>query len=166
MKKTYIGALAGAAVAAAALRWTVLPAMSVEGPPGHTHDVRAYGEPGNPKLPAHVVNVTMSEKNDGSMVFVPDRIEIKRNEQIRFVLKNAGKTDHEFVLATLADNLRHAAEMLKNPDMEHDDPNAKRLTAGKSGEIVWKFSVAGTFDFSCLIPGHREHGMYGVIVVK
>ena len=56
--------------------------------------------------------------------------------------------------------------MAKNPDMEHDDPNAKRLAPKKTGEIVWKFTKAGEFDFSCLIPGHREAGMFGKIVVK
>ncbi|OYZ86287.1 MAG: copper resistance protein, partial [Xanthobacter sp. 17-67-6] len=56
--------------------------------------------------------------------------------------------------------------MRKNPDMEHDDPNAKRLMPKKTGEIVWKFTKPGTFDFSCLIPGHREAGMFGTIVVK
>ena len=57
-------------------------------------------------------------------------------------------------------------EMQKNPDMEHDDPNAKRLKPKATGEIVWQFTKAGTFDFSCLIPGHREAGMFGTIVVE
>ena len=50
--------------------------------------------------------------------------------------------------------------------MEHDDPNARRLPPKTAGEIVWKFTRAGEFDFSCLIPGHREAGMTGTIVVK
>ena len=58
------------------------------------------------------------------------------------------------------------AEMMKNPEMEHDDPNAKRLAPGKTGELFWKFTKAGEFDFSCLIPGHREAGMTGKIIVK
>ena len=45
--------------------------------------------------------------------------------------------------------------------MEHDDPNAKRLTQGKNSEIVWRFTKAGQFEFGCLIPGHREAGMTG-----
>ena len=62
--------------------------------------------------------------------------------------------------------LNIAIEMQKNPDMEHDDPNAKRLAPKKTGEIVWAFTKPGEFDFSCLIPGHREAGMTGKIVVK
>lgn len=133
---------------------------------GHSHAHQsAYGEPGDPKKPARVVQVVMNDA-DGKMSFAPKRINIKRGEQIRFRLRNSGEIDHEFVLATLEDNLKHAEEMRKNPDMEHDDPNARRLAPKQSGEIVWKFTKAGEFDFSCLIPGHREAGMTGTIVVK
>lgn len=130
----------------------------------HAHEM-LYGEPGDPKKPARVVQVVMNDAN-GKMSFAPERISVKRGEQIRFRLRNAGDIDHEFVLATLEENLKHAEEMRKNPDMEHDDPNAKRLSPRETGEIVWKFTKAGEFDFSCLIPGHRESGMTGTIVVK
>ncbi|HEY9215883.1 cupredoxin family protein [Xanthobacter autotrophicus DSM 597] len=133
---------------------------------GHSHgDERAYGEPGDPKKSGRVVQVTMREA-DGKMEFIPNRLEIRKGEQVKFVLRNNGELDHEIVLATLDENLKHAVEMAKNPDMEHDDPNAKRLAPKKTGEIVWKFTKAGEFDFSCLIPGHREAGMFGKIVVK
>ncbi len=136
--------------------------------PGHKagegHDARAYGEPGDSKKPSRVVLVTMRE-NDGKMAFIPDRIQIRQGEQIKFVLRNNGELDHELVLATLEENLKHAIEMQKNPDMEHDDPNARRLSPKATDEIVWKFTQAGEFDFSCLIPGHREAGMFGTVIV-
>jgi uncharacterized cupredoxin-like copper-binding protein len=56
--------------------------------------------------------------------------------------------------------------MKKYPHMEHDDPNAKRLTPFTDGEIVWKFTKRGAFEYACLIPGHREAGMHGTIDVK
>ena len=118
-----------------------------------------------PRLPARTVEVVMQE-GSGTMAFVPSRIAVKKGEQIRFKLRNDGALDHEMVLGTLAMNLKHAEEMKKNPDMEHDDPNAKRVAPQKSSEILWRFDKAGTFDFSCLIPGHREAGMTGTIIVK
>ena len=66
----------------------------------------------------------------------------------------------------IGEGLKHAEEMKKNPDMEHDDPNAKRVPPQKNSEILWRFDKAGTFDFSCLIPGHREAGMTGTVIVK
>jgi uncharacterized cupredoxin-like copper-binding protein len=123
------------------------------------------GEPGNPKKPARAVLVTMRE-SDGKMMFIPDKVEVKKGEQIRFVLRNSGALEHEFVLATAEENAKHAEQMKKNPDMEHDDPNGKRLKPNGTAEIVWKFTKAGEFQFGCLIPGHSEAGMVGTVVVK
>jgi uncharacterized cupredoxin-like copper-binding protein len=99
-------------------------------------------------------------------LFVPNKVDVGRGEQIRFVIRNAGAHDHEFLLATTAENIRHAAAMKKNPDMEHDEPNGIRIKPNGRGEIIWRFTKAGTFEFSCLIPGHREDGMIGAVVVK
>jgi uncharacterized cupredoxin-like copper-binding protein len=127
----------------------------------HTHETYSAGEPGNPKKPSRTIEVEMSE-----MEYKPWRIEVKRGEQIRFVIRNVGKEDHEFLLATTQENLKHAEDMKKNPHMEHDDPNGVRLKPNKSAEIVWKFTKVGTFEYSCLIPDHRDYGMVGKVTVK
>jgi hypothetical protein len=81
-------------------------------------------------------------------------------------LFNEGSWNHEFVLATQAANQKHAELMKKFPDMEHDDPNALRLSPFASGAILWKFTKRGAFEYACLIPGHREAGMHGEVIVK
>jgi len=129
------------------------------------HETFSAGEPGNPKKPARPVQITMRE-GDGEMHFIPNHIEVRKGEQIKFVIRNNGALDHEFVLATAAENLKHEDLMKKYPDMEHADPNAIRVGPQKTGEIVWKFTKAGTFEFDCLIPGHREAGMTGQVIVK
>ena len=141
-------------------------ALAAPGAPGHSHKSFAAGEPGDPKKPARTVEVAMTETEDAKMLYRPDRVEVKRGEQVRFVLKNVGKVDHEFMLDSVANNAKHKKEMEKNPDMEHDDPNGRRLAPNASEEIVWRFTKAGTFEFACLIPGHYESGMKGVVVVK
>lgn len=127
----------------------------------HGHGNFSAGEPGDPKKPARTIEILMNE-----MDYAPARIEVKRGEQIRFVLRNVGKEDHEFLLATPKENLAHAVEMKKHPHMEHDDPNGVRLAPNKTAEILWKFSKAGTFEYSCLIPDHRDYGMVGHVTVK
>ena len=146
---------------------TGVPALhAAPGAPGHSHNSGfSAGEPGNAKKPARIVLVTMRE-GDGKMVFIPDRVEVRRGEQIKFMLRNNGELDHEFVLASRDENVKHAEEMRKNPDMEHDDPNAKRLKPKKTSELVWRFTKRGTFEFGCLIPGHRDAGMLGTVIVK
>ena len=39
----------------------------------------AYGEPGDPKKPARIVQIAMTE-SDGRMLFIPDKVEVRRGE--------------------------------------------------------------------------------------
>jgi uncharacterized cupredoxin-like copper-binding protein len=160
--------LALLAVAGGALWWNnvAFPAGA-----GHSHShgratlSPSVGEPGDPALPARVVEVAMME-TDGGMKFEPAAIEVTRGDQVRFKLANRGLLDHEFVLATLEDNLEHLELMKTEPDMVHVGPNSVTLAPDAKGEILWRFTEAGTFDFSCLIPGHREAGMHGSVTVR
>ena len=145
-------------IAIALLALTAAPAVSHE---QHNHATYSAGEPGKANKPSRTIEVTMSE-----MEFNPSRIEVKRGEQIRFIVRNAGTEDHEFLLASTEDNLKHGDAMKKNPRMAHDDPNGVRLAPKKSAEILWKFTKTGTFEFACLIPDHREYGMTGRVTVK
>jgi uncharacterized cupredoxin-like copper-binding protein len=58
----------------------------------HDHARRqswSAGEPGDSKKPARTIEIVMSE-----MAYEPGSIEVKRGEQIRFVIRNAGTEDH------------------------------------------------------------------------
>jgi uncharacterized cupredoxin-like copper-binding protein len=131
----------------------------------HEGEHFSAGEPGNPKKPARLIQVTMRD-DDGKMQFVPDRVDVKKGEQVHFIIQNKGVLKHEFTLASVNDNDKHAELMKKYPDMEHDDPNAKSVDPGKTAEILWRFTKAGEFEFACLIPGHKEAGMHGFVHVK
>jgi uncharacterized cupredoxin-like copper-binding protein len=142
---------------------------------GHSHGGNSHGagapsysagEPGDPKKPARIVLVTMRETNDGKMIYEPGKLEVKAGEQVRFVLTNAGALEHEFVLASSEDNEKHAQAMRANADMKHEEPNGRMLAPKAKSEIVWRFGKAGTFEFACLIPGHREAGMTGTVTVR
>ncbi|MFM9848063.1 MAG: plastocyanin/azurin family copper-binding protein [Hyphomicrobiaceae bacterium] len=131
----------------------------------HTGHVFAAGEPGDPKKPYRTIELTMRE-GSGTMAYEPNLIEVKKDEQIMFVLLNAGALPHEFLIDSFENNAKHKIEMQKNPEMEHDEPNGKRLEPKSDNKVLWRFSKAGTFEFACLIPGHYEAGMKGAIVVK
>jgi uncharacterized cupredoxin-like copper-binding protein len=132
----------------------------------HAHEgAFSAGKPGNPKRPYKTVTVSMHE-GEGKMYYAPERLEVKRGEQVKFVIKNEGLLAHEFILADTAANLKHAVLMQKYPDMEHDDPNGKTVQPSNTAEILWRFTKRGEFEYGCLIPGHREAGMTGKISVK
>ncbi len=99
------------------------------------------------------------------MRFTPSRIELRLGETVRFVFRNHGQLLHEFVLGTKQELDEHAALMLKFPGMEHDEPYMAHVPPGRTGEIVWTFNRAGSFEFACLIAGHYQAGMVGQVVV-
>ena len=142
------------------------PAAAGSEPAGHRHDTEVFsaGEPGDPEKPSRAIKVIMQER-DGKMLFVPYHVEIRKGEQIKFELYNSGELDHEFVLATAQENQKHAEAMKMNPDgARRSKCNAG--SAKETDEIVWNFTKLGDFEFACLIPGHRDAGMFGTVEVK
>ena len=121
-----------------------------------------WGIAGDAKSVRRTIEVRMGD----NMRFTPDRIDVRRGETLRFRVQNAGKEMHEFVIGTRAENARHAEMMIKFPKMEHDEPYMAHVPPGRTGEIVWAFNRAGTFEFACLIAGHYQAGMAGVIKVS
>ena len=131
-----------------------------------TADTQSIGRPGDAADVSRTIEITMTETDDGEMLFAPRDLTFTEGETVRFVVANAGEQEHEFVLDTAAANQEHKDLMARFPEMEHDDPNAIRLEPGQDGEIVWTFANAGTFEFACLMLGHYESGMHGPIVVE
>lgn len=114
---------------------------------------------------AKAVKRTIAVKMTDNMRFSPDKIEVKQGETIRFVVTNAGQVMHEFVIGTRQENDAHAAQMLKFPNMEHDEPYMAHVKPKSKGEIIWTFNKPGDFEFACLIAGHYQAGMVGSIKV-
>ena len=125
----------------------------------------AIGKPGTVGKAKRTVNITMSESDDGKMMFQPAVLKVKQGETVRLKFLNKGQVDHEFVMDVHEGIIEHKALMEKFPEMEHADPNSIRLAPGARGEIVWTFANAGEFGFACLIPGHYDSGMKGDISV-
>ncbi|MBZ8134881.1 copper resistance protein [Afifella sp. IM 167] len=133
---------------------------------GHGHEAETpYGVPGTVGAKGRRIEIVLSE-NDQGMFYAPDHVEVARGSEVRFDLRNEGVLEHEFVIGTAETNRHHAQEMEADPDMTHADPNAARLQPGGTKTLAWRFTEPGTFEYACLIPGHREAGMLGRIVVK
>lgn len=123
---------------------------------------KAWGVAGDGKRVTRTIEITMLD----TMRFVPDRVEVRQGETVKFVLRNDGKILHEMVIGDQQSHAEHAAQMIKFPGMEHDAPYSVHVGAGKAGNIVWNFNRAGEFAFGCLIPGHFQAGMVGKIKVS
>lgn len=123
---------------------------------------KEWGIGAHPSKATRTIEVRMAD----NMRFTPERIDVKLGETLRFVVINAGKVMHEFVLGTKKELDEHAELMKKFPNMEHDEPYMAHVAPGKKGEIIWTFNRAGEFDFACLLPGHFDAGMVGKIKVS
>jgi uncharacterized cupredoxin-like copper-binding protein len=128
---------------------------------GHHDDATAYGEPGKAAAVTRVI-----EMRAHNMRYTPDTITVRRGETVKFVVKGTDSQPHELVLGDAKTLKEHAELMRRYPDMEHEDPNMTKVAPGGTGELIWKFTRAGTVEFACLIPGHYEAGMKGRIRVS
>lgn len=127
----------------------------------HKDSPSAMGKPGDVAKVTRVVAVEMSD----AMRFMPVTIKVRKDETIKFVVRNSGKLKHEMVLGSTKELQEHAAMMKQMPEMEHADANRVTVDPGKTADMIWKFTKAGTFEFACLQPGHWEAGMKGKVKV-
>jgi uncharacterized cupredoxin-like copper-binding protein len=139
--------------------------------------IKAIGVKGNEKDVDRVITVLMYDN-----YYKPNQIKIKKNETIKFLVKNEGELVHEFNIATKAMHLKHQTEMMemveneiilvdkidkikmkemakKNPSMAHSHSNSVLLSPGESAELIWKFSNTLDIEAACNVPGHYEAGM-------
>ena len=146
MKKVIIASVLGLLVASSAF----------------AKEVEKHGDKHADKHVTRTVNVEMGD----NMRFVPESVDVKKGETIKFVVKNNGSIMHEMVIGSPEELKNHADMMKKTPTMVNHDKNQISLKSKETGEFVWKAEKAGTVEFGCYQPGHFESGMKGKVVVK
>ena len=159
---------AGIAVVAAMLSLGAGVAVA-HGPSKHSDSAKKsiskdeypWGRQGDPAKASRTIEVDMND----TMRFSPSSIEVKPGETVKFVVRNSGKVMHEMVIGTEQELQKHAEVMRKHPGMEHDEPYMAHVEPGRTHQIAWTFTKPGKFMYGCLIPGHWEAGMKGVISV-
>jgi len=133
---------------------------------GHGADVK-FGVPGKANAKnARIVNISVDETADGKMTYTPATVDVKRGETIHFVVVNHGKATHDFFVGPEQLIDEHVEEVKKNPNTDMDDPSWIRVKAGDTGNLVWRFTVKGDFDYASVLPGEIEAGLHGTISVK
>ena len=149
---------------------------SAQADAGHGHGQAAGG--GTPGKLADVSQTIEIEMTDNQYNML--RIEVYKNETVRFVIHNNGHLVHEFNIGTPEMHNAHQAEMLKmmqsgamSPTrmhhgheqghmMKHDDSNSVLLNPGETKELIWRFDgESQKLQFACNVPGHYQSGMVG-----
>jgi len=78
--------------------------------------------------------------------FDPKELTIPANTDVKIKVTNKGVLQHDFHVDKL-------------------DVTSKLLNAGESDTVTIK-AAAGTYEFWCTVPGHKEAGMVGTLTVK
>ncbi len=82
----------------------------------------------------------------GNFYFVPNQITVNKGDEVTFVMTNAGGV-HNLVIDEL-------------------NVKASTIKSGETESVTFTATKTGSFVYYCAIPGHREKGMFGTLVVQ
>ncbi|MDR7484031.1 MAG: cupredoxin domain-containing protein [Armatimonadota bacterium] len=88
--------------------------------------------------------------------FVPKEITVAVGQPVQLTLVNKGKVEHDLHIEALGVAVPPKGK----------DPAANVLATGKSATATFTPARKGRFEFWCTVPGHKEVGMKGVLIVK
>jgi uncharacterized cupredoxin-like copper-binding protein len=100
------------------------------------------------------------------MRYTPEKLTVKSGQTVRFIVTNAGKIEHEFVIGDAEEQRQHAEMMKETPNMKHDEGNAVFLEPGETKELIWRFGKRGNVEVACHLPGHYEAGMRAIMTMR
>lgn len=126
----------------------------------HGHDNSATGQPGDSGRVSRTIRIAARD-----IEYDEPEIRVRAGETVKFVVTNAGRLRHEFMIGDAAEQREHAEMMRQMPDMVHDDASTITLDPGETKSVVWQFTNAGLLEAACHITGHYEAGMKIRIVV-
>lgn len=105
----------------------------------------------NPATGAEVMEtLELSERPGpkGSWSILPAEVKVEPDDEVTFVLKNTGNIPHNFTVERYPEA---SVQEVWGP--------------GEERTVTFTASREGRFAYWCDVPGHREQGMEGVLVV-
>lgn len=110
---------------------------------------------------AHEIRFTAIE-----YAYQPNKVKLTKNTPIKVTFNNTGKVEHDIEVISNGN-----IEIISNSSNEHhhgvntEEKIHLHAKPGESVESVWKVLKEGTYEFYCTIPGHKESGMIGELIV-
>lgn len=113
----------------------------------------------NTKSGAITINVHPSQFS-----YDPQKIILKKNQKVSLTLKNYDSIDHDIEIKKIT--------LAKKNEGHHEGHSATEAdfhlhaSAKKQTEITFTPLQEGTFSFYCTLPGHKENGMTGILIIQ
>ncbi len=98
--------------------------------------------------------------------FLPERINVRPNEEVEFVIINQDPIDHEFIIGPPE---THAIHERGEPHFHTGAVQGEvTVPAGATVETTWTFGPSGSADvvYGCHLAGHWAYGMHGKALIR
>jgi uncharacterized cupredoxin-like copper-binding protein len=104
------------------------------------------------------------------IVYDVTQLEVTANRPVRLTLENAGALEHDFSIREIDVHDVHAADGAADDHAMSEDAHELDLHVAAppaGGDAVLEFTPteAGEYEFYCTVPGHKEAGMAGTLIV-
>ena len=104
-----------------------------------------------------------------SFAYEPSLLEVKTDEVLEIAIQNVDHLLHDFTIDRIDADV-HISYLGGTGQHAHNEPEAEAdvhfaLTEPGSGVVHIKIHEPGSYVIYCTVPGHREAGMEGLLVV-
>ena len=105
-----------------------------------------------------------------SFAFAPDVMEVAAGDVVEIAIQNVEPLLHDLTIDVIDADV-HVSFLAGTGQHAHQDPETEAdvhfaLTERGSGIVHLKINEPGEFVFYCSVPGHRESGMVGTLIVQ
>jgi uncharacterized cupredoxin-like copper-binding protein len=109
---------------------------------------------------AVIVNESME-----SLTFGQKELTVQKGQPVKLVVANKDGQLHDLSIDKIPAKVKEEHSDMHDMGGKMPDLHVS-VDAGKTGEVTFTPTEAGTYTFYCTVPGHKDAGMQGKLVVK
>ncbi len=118
----------------------------------------------------YLLEVTINVVEGRTWTYEPATLEVPVGQRVRLTYVNDGLAEHDLEIPGLpASNVEREGIVAHDVSLEgghhDDDVVAAHAMPGTTAVVLFTPTQSGEYDFYCTLPGHREAGMVGRIIV-
>ncbi|MET3698470.1 copper binding plastocyanin/azurin family protein [Bacillus oleivorans] len=109
------------------------------------------------------VNTLSISVKKQSFVYTPSTLKIKEGQQVSFVLVNSDDIEHDLQIESIP--IQYNSDSIHHSSHQSDADIHLHAKANSESQINFIPVAKGTYEFYCSVPGHKENGMVGKLIV-
>ncbi|MBI3761672.1 MAG: cupredoxin domain-containing protein [Chloroflexi bacterium] len=104
-----------------------------------------------------------------ALKYNPATVEVTAGQPVTLMFQNADSVEHDFSIMEIPVQMAATAEPMAGHDMGAMTANPQLHMAaamGQTATMQFTPTKPGTYEYFCTVPGHKEAGMKGTLIVK